>query len=144
MVSPCEARPNAEIDDGLPDGDPGVIFGRALTLMLADLSKAKCGATARSQQRRSTPSHSRHIPAVVKREVWRRDEGRCAFHGDHGRCSATGFLEFHHVVPYADGGETSVSNIQLRCRTHNQYEAERWSGAVRAPVVRETRAQFGL
>jgi hypothetical protein len=37
-------------------------------------------------------------------------------------------LEFHHVVPYADGGEATVRNVQLRCRRHNRYEAERWFG----------------
>ena len=40
-------------------------------------------------------------------------------------------------MPYADGGEASVSNIQLRCRTHNQYEAERWSGDLWPSHVRE-------
>ena len=127
----------------IPDGDLAAIFDRALTLLLADLSKAKCGATERPQRGRAPRSRSRHIPAAVKRDVWRRDDGRCAFHGEHGRCTETGFLEFHHVVPYADGGKTSVSNIQLRCRTHNQYEAEQWSGALGAPQVRETRASVG-
>ncbi|MGH2406229.1 MAG: HNH endonuclease [bacterium] len=39
-----------------------------------------------------------------------------------------GFLEFHHVVPYARGGRSTVDNIELRCRTHNAYEAERLFG----------------
>ncbi len=34
------------------------------------------------------------------------------------------FLEFHHIRPYALGGPTSAENISLRCRRHNQYEAE--------------------
>ena len=54
--------------------------------------------------------------------------------GTHGRCTERGFLEFHHVVPFADGGEASVSNIQLRCRAHNQHEAALSFGAY---VVRE-------
>ena len=33
-----------------------------------------------------------------------RDQGRCAFVGASGRCRETGFLEFHHVEPFADGG----------------------------------------
>jgi hypothetical protein len=128
----------------LPSGDPAEIFDRALTLLLVDLSKTKCGATTPSHRDRSqrARSRSRHIPASVRREVWRRDEGRCAFHGEDGRCTETGFLEFHHVVPYADGGETSVGNLQLRCRTHNRYEAECWSGVCRGPQVRETRTPF--
>jgi 5-methylcytosine-specific restriction endonuclease McrA len=126
----------------IPNGDLSAIFERALTLLLADLSKAKCGAAERPKAGRATRARSRHIPAAIKRDVWRRDGGRCAFRGEQGRCAETGFLEFHHVVPYADGGETSVDNIQLRCRTHNQHEADLWSGGLRAPQVRETRAEF--
>jgi hypothetical protein len=28
------------------------------------------------------------------------------------------------VQPFAVGGESAVANIELRCRAHNQYEAE--------------------
>jgi hypothetical protein len=57
--------------------------------------------------------------------VWARDEGRCAFVAESGRrCDATALLEFHHVDPYGVGGPPTVANIQLRCRAHNQYEAE--------------------
>ena len=79
-------------------------------------------------------ARSRHIPAAVRRDVWRRDAGRCAFVGAEGRCGETAFLEFHHVEPYAAGGEASVENIELRCRAHNLYEARLFFGA---DVVRE-------
>jgi hypothetical protein len=75
--------------------------------------------------------------------MWQRDGGRCAFNGAHGRCTETRFLEYHHVVPFAEGGEASVSNIELRCRAHNQYEAGLWFGVAETPMVRETRAVFG-
>jgi hypothetical protein len=55
--------------------------------------------------------------------VWSRDEGRCAFIGAQGRCRETGFLELHHVVPYATGDETTERNLELRGRAHNQDEA---------------------
>jgi hypothetical protein len=35
-----------------------------------------------------------------------------------------GFLAFHHVRPFADGGPPTEENIELRCRAHNGYEAE--------------------
>jgi hypothetical protein len=126
----------------VPNGDPAVIFDRALTLLLADLLKAKCGAAQRPRHSRAAQPRSRHIPAAVKREVWRRDGGRCAFHGEQGRCCETGLLEFHHVVPYADGGEASAGNIELRCRAHNEYEAVLWSGAERPLFARETASTF--
>ena len=71
---------------------------------------------------------SRRIPAAVKREVWRRDNGQCAFVGRDGRCSERGFLEYHHVRPYAAGGPATVANIELRCRAHNAYEAALFFG----------------
>ena len=79
------------------------------------------------------------MPAAVRRAVWARDGGQCAFIGANGRCRETGFLEFHHVVPYASGGATSVENLQLRCRAHNAYEAERDFGPW---LVREAAAVF--
>jgi hypothetical protein len=127
----------------VPTGDLAVILDRALTLLLADLSRAKYAVTDRPGSSRAAQSRSRHIAAGVKRDVWARDGGRCAFHGELGRCVETGFLEFHHVVPYADGGETSATNLELRCRAHNQYEATLWSGATEPPLAREARPSFG-
>lgn len=108
-----------------PKGDPAVIFDRALTLLRDYLEKSKLGTATRPRKRpRSTRPGSRHVPSAVKRDVWTRDRGQCAFVGVSGRCAETGFLEYHHVVPCADGGETTTANIQLRCRAHNAYEAE--------------------
>ena len=50
---------------------------------------------------------------------------------DGRRCTERAFLEFHHRQPYAKGGEASFDNISLRCRRHNQYEAEVVFGARR-------------
>jgi hypothetical protein len=114
----------------IPNGELSAIFDRALTLLLADVSRSKLAATERPRPASGLPGGSRHIPAAVKREVWRRDGGRCAFVGPVGRCAETGFLELHHVVPYADGGEATVRNIELRCRAHNAYEAEQYFGTL--------------
>lgn len=54
------------------------------------------------------------------------------------------FLEYHHVVPFAAGGETSAKNLELRCRGHNQYEAEKYFGSLEVPLVREERAGYGV
>jgi len=75
------------------------------------------------------PGPSRHIPAAVRRVVWERDGGQCAFvSADGRRCPERGYLEFHHVRPYALGGPATVENIQLRCRAHNGYEADQIFG----------------
>jgi len=45
------------------------------------------------------------------------------------RCDERGFLEYDHEIPVARGGKATVENIRLRCRAHNQFEAERAFGA---------------
>ena len=107
----------------IPTGDPAVIFDRALTMLVEHLEKTKWAATPRPQASRSVAPGSRHIPAAVRREVWVRDGGQCTFVGTAGRCTERGCLEFHHVVSYASGGPSTLENIVLRCRSHNQYEA---------------------
>jgi hypothetical protein len=105
------------------DGDLVAVLDKALTVLLRDLERTKFAATDRPRPGRGANSRSRRIPAVVRRSVWNRDGGRCRFSGPAGRCADTSRLEFHHVVPFAVGGETSVKNIELRCRAHNQHEA---------------------
>ena len=99
------------------------IFDRALTLLLHDLERRRCASVWSPRAVRETQRSSRHIPASVKRAVWRRDEGRCAYVGRQGRCTERGFLEYHHVRPYAAGGAATTANIELRCRAHNAHEA---------------------
>lgn len=53
----------------IPDGDLTAILDRALTLLLAELSRSKFAATTRPRRRRAAQLRSRHIPAVVKRDV---------------------------------------------------------------------------
>jgi hypothetical protein len=107
-------------------GDPAEIIDRALTALLDQLAKKKQAATERpAAVSRATRAGSRHVPAAVRREVWRRDEGRCGFVAKSGRrCGERGFLELHHVRPYGVGGEATAENLELRCRSHNAYEAE--------------------
>jgi hypothetical protein len=113
----------------IPSGDEAAILDRALTALLEDLAKKKFAATENPRPGRPTAEGSRHVPAEVKRTVWLRDAGRCAFVGEGGRrCTELGFLEFHHLKPYVVGGPATVQNIQLRCRRHNDYEARVFFG----------------
>ena len=127
----------------IPNGDPAAIFDRALTVLLADLERAKLAAVARPRAARAVAAGSRHTPAAVRREVWKRDGGQCAFIGTAGRCTERGFLEFHHVEPYAAGGAATVENIELRCRAHNVHEAEQYFGSRLSLLVKETQPAYG-
>jgi len=130
----------------IPSGDDAAILDRAFTALLADLARRKFAAAESPQPPRAMATGSRHVPAEVKRAVWVRDLGRCAFVGTDGRrCDERAFVEFHHVRPYAVGGEATVGNIQLRCRRHNDYEARAYfdrgrvddgEGVVREPAAR--------
>ena len=126
----------------IPSGDDGAILDRALNALLVDLARKKFAATRRPRAPRATAAGSRYVPAVIKRTVWLRDLGRCAFVAASGRrCEERGFLEFHHVHPHAAGGEATVENIQLRCRRHNHYEAKVYFGRGRSPAVAGTRSR---
>ena len=124
----------------IANGDVAEIFDRALTLLLTDLEKKRHSAAERPRLATSRASRGRHIPAAVKREVWKRDEGQCAFVGAQGRCDERGFLEYHHVLPFAEAGRSTAQNIELRCRAHNAYEATRWFGVGEEDLVRESPA----
>ena len=68
----------------VPTGDVAVVFDRALSALIEQLEKQKCAAASRPRARGTGAPDSRHIPAAVRREVWRRDGGRCAFVGARG------------------------------------------------------------
>ena len=145
----------------IPDGDAGAIFERALRLLHKEVEAARFGRAPKRRQDRVTrkataiapeatgayenrirpgadgkaASPSRYIPKGVKRAVWYRDRGQCAFVSASGqRCVEREFLELHHIHPYALHGPTTIGNIALRCRRHNAYEAEVVFGARRMPV----------
>jgi len=114
----------------IPSGDLGEIFLRAMKLLVASEQKRKFAATERPRRTRRATKHARHIPAHVKRAVHERDGGRCTFVSASGvRCPACTRLEYDHVLEFARGGEATVDNLRLRCRVHNQYEAEQTYGA---------------
>ena len=120
----------------IPSGDTAEVLDRALTLLLEDLARKKFAATERPGASRGVTPDSRHVPAAVKRAVWLRDGGACVFVSPGGRrCRARRLLEFHHRMPYAAGGPMTVENLELLCKSHNAWEAERFFGA----VVRESR-----
>jgi hypothetical protein len=120
----------AELQDLLshqiPDGDPAAVIERALDVLLAETKKKKGALTDKPRVGRKTGGgRSRAIPAQVRREVFRRDDGRCAFvDGEGRRCGSAWQVEFHHCVPYGRAGPHSAGNVELRCRAHNQFEAE--------------------
>jgi 5-methylcytosine-specific restriction endonuclease McrA len=127
----------------LPSREPAKIVHRALELLVKTLTKSRCGATDRPTTRRSrsTSQNPRYIPRGVKSRVWERDGGQCTFSSESGhRCPSRDYLEYDHIVPVARGGTATVENLRLRCRAHNQFEAERVYGREFMKHKREPRA----
>jgi hypothetical protein len=146
----------------VPSCDPAIIIKDSLLIRLQLVQRQRFGKGKR--QRRGSPTAggagsapstegasvddaagketagdtlSRHIPSEVKQAVWERDQGRCAFVAQNGRwCSERRWIEFHHIIPFAWRGESTVENIELRCRTHNAYEGELIFGK----VIRKSKA----
>jgi len=119
-----------------PSGDIAFLIERSLSLQARELRRSKLGDTGKARPASVRSVNTRHIPMSVQREVLRRDDAQCAFIGRLGRCESRAFLEFHHVRPFAEGGEATVENIELRCRAHNQHEARTHVG--RAFVFRNS------
>lgn len=58
--------------------------------------------------------HTRLIPTEVKKEVWKRDKGKCVI------CGETKNLHFDHELPFSKGGTSlSTKNVRLLCMKHN-------------------------
>jgi hypothetical protein len=100
------------LSHAIPSGDDAAVLDRALTALLVDLARKKFADTRKPRPSRAKDPRRREASAAEKRAVWVRDLGRCRYIGD----------------PYALGGETTVDNIELRCRRHNDYEGRLYFG----------------
>jgi len=111
------------------NGDLGAVLHHVLSLGVRQLEKKRFGAAERPRACPRPSANTRHIPFHVRRVIWERDAGQCTFVSERGhRCTERKGLEFDHIEPVARGGRTTVDNLRLRCRAHNQYEAERVFG----------------
>ncbi len=125
-------RAQALLRHRVPSGELAQVLDHALDALLTTLAREKFGATARprSGRGRSAGTDPRHVSSDVKRAVHVRDGEQCAFVSEEGeRCRERGFLELDHRTPVARGGQATVDNTRVLCRSHNRYEAERIFGA---------------
>ncbi len=59
-------------------------------------------------------THTRIIPSDIKKEVWKRDGGKCVICGDAKN------LHFDHELPFSKGGTSlTAKNVRLLCVKHN-------------------------
>lgn len=93
-----------------------------LTAEAVRTSEPESSCVAQQTHRRAGPREQ--IPAAVRRAVWERDGGSCAWQLDAGGCcGSTSRLELDHVVPWASGGTATVEGVRLLCHHHNRPAA---------------------
>ena len=90
------------------------------TLDRADRQRSACDAAIAAPGRRNTTT----IPPRVRREVLARDRHRCQAPG----CENTRFLEIHHRVPRARGGDNDPANLVTLCSACHRLWHERATG----------------
>jgi len=143
------------LSHAVPSGSLPDLFFRGLGALVAETLKRRFAVGTRAsgpkvnvaRGRRARPSRppvrnvpNRYVPSPVRRAVWERDGGRCTFvSGEGHRCEDERFLELDHVVPVARGGKPTVEGLRLRCRAHNQLEAERAFGATFMKAKRDAK-----
>ena len=135
-----------------PTGELLTVMKRGLEALRGELLKKRFGVGRKPRRLRLSGSRAaskgsegfgskrtRHVTADVAREVYERDQGRCTFCADDGRrCDERRLLQLDHVIPYAEGGESTVANLRMRCRAHNLHAARAHFGReyVRAATER--------
>jgi hypothetical protein len=117
----------------IPDGRLESIFKEAAQSLLARIEREKNVLTQPTRSK-VVRQGSRFVPKGIKREVWTREGGRCAYSDPSGRrCESREALEYDHIVAWADGGRSDTTdNIRLLCRAHNQRLGRRRFGPRRA------------
>jgi hypothetical protein len=117
-VSKRFARKLEEARAARPDATDEELLEAGLDLVLAQVAKRR--GIVPKPQTRPRPSKPEHIPARVRREVWKRDGGRCQWKLANGEiCGCTRHLQVDHVKPLALGGTSTVDNVRILCRSHN-------------------------
>jgi len=127
----------------VPGGDLAVVFEKALDALIANLMKERF-AVGRKPRVEVVPifSASPNIPDPIKRAVFERDGGRCAFVSEDGRrCPETGGLELDHIDGWAQTHVHDVDRIRLVCRAHNQHAADQLYGRAFMERLRESRRE---
>jgi hypothetical protein len=127
LLAKLEAA-KAALSHSHPGASSEEVLEAALDLLLTQRAKRK-GIVEKPRKAATTPVGPDTIPTAVKREVWTRAGGRCEWKLESGeRCGSTLRLEFDHILPRALGGPSTIGNLRIACRVHNQLAARQAFG----------------
>jgi hypothetical protein len=102
-----ERGETSELDDGVP------LAAETARRLACDASIVRI--LERDGRPLSVGRKTRSIPPALRRALAARDRG-CRFPG----CTARHFVDAHHIEHWAQGGETSLSNLVQLCRHHHR------------------------
>jgi len=139
----------------VPGGDLAAVLREAVHCAIEKHGKRKGAVEPSRKRQRKAPTASlaaapqagqrrEPITAEVRRQVWRRDEGRCAWVGPDGhRCGSRWRVEVDHLEAAALGGPSTPENLRLACAAHNRLHAERTLGRAFMDRFRRARPRPG-
>ena len=108
---------------GAKRNDPHLDNGPHVTAVTSKRVACDCSSTIIAEDENGEPLNigrrSRTIPPPMRRALKARDGG-CRFPG----CTNHKFVDGHHIIHWADGGETSLENLVLLCRHHHHLVHE--------------------
>jgi 5-methylcytosine-specific restriction endonuclease McrA len=84
--------------------------------------------------RDATPAREvkRYIPAAIRRQVWRRAQGKCTL------CGSLNRPQIDHITPLAIGGSNELENLRILCFHCNQREADQKLGRPKMELQRRS------
>ena len=120
-------KARAALSHAHPGAGAAEILEAGLDLLIERHEKRR--GIVEKPRREPPPSKPEHVPAHVKREVWKRDGGRCQWPLEGGGvCGSTFQVELDHVTPRGKGGLATVEGMRCLCRQHNLLAARQAYG----------------
>jgi 5-methylcytosine-specific restriction endonuclease McrA len=119
----------ALLGHAVPSGKREEVLLQVLRAQRKILERRRYGSPKGASKSPPSPANADYVPAAVRREVYEREGGSCAYVGEGDRrCGSTLRLELQHIVPLARGGKSTPENVTLFCRArraHNLLQAEK-------------------
>ena len=127
---------NVEIDENAAgkiartaDGTPLDVFNRLRHVrdyahakgdgkITVEVAETALKMLSSSDEPEDTRANRDAIPSEIRREVWRRDEGKCV------KCGSRNNLEYDHIIPVSRGGSNTARNIELLCEACNRAKSD--------------------
>ena len=83
-----------------------------------EIAEAALKLLALSDEKQNDREGREVIPSTVRRQVWRRDGGKCV------KCGSRKNLEYDHIIPVVEGGSNTARNIELLCEACNRAKSD--------------------